>query len=176
MPSVMLLSIKDKQEVCTMKCPLCKKEMKTVKIEKIELDECSDGCHGLWFDIKELQKLDEKAEGSGGELARILAYDRAKDLNPFRKVNCPRCNIKMQRHEYIDQSRIYIDECFKCGGIWLDRGELGAIRENFKSYDNVTDVVEKMLMNDPTFRKYMDSKGMSQSGVKNLLSFAGSRK
>ena len=159
-----------------MKCPLCKKEMKVIKIGNIQLDECSDGCRGIWFDISELQKLDEKTEGTGSELERILSYTRALDINPFRKVKCPRCTIKMERHEYIDHSRIYIDECFKCGGIWLDKGELGAIRENFKGYQNVTDVVEKMLINDPVFIKYMDKTGLKQSGIKNLFHFAGTRK
>lgn len=159
-----------------MKCPLCKKEMKIVKIENIEIDECQDGCHGIWFDINELKKLDEKTEGSGPELERILSYERAWDFNPLRKVKCPKCNEKMERHEYIDASRIFIDECFKCGGIWLDKGELGAIRNNFKSYENVTDVVEKMLMNDPTYRKYMDKTGISRDGIRKLLNFTATKK
>ena len=36
----------------------------------------------------------------------------------------------MRRHEYREGSGIYIDECYGCGGIWLDGGELKAIREN----------------------------------------------
>ena len=158
-----------------MKCPLCNKDMKIVKIGKVEIDECSDGCHGIWFDLSELQKLDESTEGQGAELERILSYRRAPDYNPFRKVSCPKCSEKMSRHEYIDKSKIYIDECFNCGGVWLDRGELGAIRENFSGYENVTDIVEKMLMNDPVYKSYMDKTGRSRDGVKKLLTFSAKK-
>jgi uncharacterized protein len=152
-----------------MECPLCKKAMKLVRIGNVMIDECADGCHGLWFDIKELQSLDEKHEGAGKDLERILGYGRAKDDDQKRRVTCPLCKVEMDRHEYIDRSKIYIDECFNCGGIWLDKGELAAIRENFKGYSHVEDVVERMLAKDPVFKKYLGKQGQSKDTMKKLL-------
>ena len=36
----------------------------------------------------------------------------------------------MKEHEYREKSGIFIDECYSCGGIWLDGGELKAIRNS----------------------------------------------
>jgi len=155
-----------------MQCPLCDKRMKAVKIGETEIDECMDGCHGIWFDLRELQRLDEKTEGSGKELTRILSYGRAADNDSHRKVHCPKCKMEMDRHEYVAKSRIFIDECFKCGGIWLDKGELGAIRESFKSQKDINDVVENLFLNDPVFKKYLGKDGQSKNSIRKLLNFS----
>jgi Zn-finger nucleic acid-binding protein len=39
----------------------------------------------------------------------------------------------MMRHFSSVKRKVTIDECPDCGGIWLDAGELGAIRDEFAS-------------------------------------------
>jgi Zn-finger nucleic acid-binding protein len=39
--------------------------------------------------------------------------------------------MKLKRREYKIGSGINVDQCYGCNGIWLDAGELAAIRENF---------------------------------------------
>lgn len=49
---------------------------------------------------------------------------------------CPKCNIEMDEVRKLD---VIIDACSKCGGIWLDKGELDKIRsasQNTSSYDD----------------------------------------
>ena len=46
------------------KCPACGREMEKVFIpsEGINLDICTQGCGGIFFDNRELDKFDEKDE------------------------------------------------------------------------------------------------------------------
>ena len=39
---------------------------------------------------------------------------------------CPRCGIRLLQKEH---NEVQIDECSKCGGIWLDQGELELLVE-----------------------------------------------
>jgi len=73
--------------------------------------------------------LDEPHEGSGEVLAEILSWERGDDSERDEEPICPRCNIDLylQRYEGIEED-INIDECLTCYGIWLDAGELNAIR------------------------------------------------
>ncbi len=36
-------------------------------------------------------------------------------------MKCPRCNIGMEKKT---KQGITIDKCKKCGGLWLDKGEI----------------------------------------------------
>jgi len=40
---------------------------------------------------------------------------------------CGRCNVEMQ--PMVGLARLRIDRCPQCGGIYLDQGELAAMRE-----------------------------------------------
>lgn len=39
-------------------------------------------------------------------------------------ISCPKCHIRMER---LDAKGVELDRCFKCGGIWLDQGELDSL-------------------------------------------------
>jgi Zn-finger nucleic acid-binding protein len=52
-------------------------------------------------------------------------------------MNCPKCNGELQARTSDD---VEIDVCQRCGGIWLDSGELEKImaisqQENWRLYD-----------------------------------------
>ena len=36
-------------------------------------------------------------------------------------LDCPRCSIKMEK---LKKGNVVIDVCKKCGGMWLDKGEI----------------------------------------------------
>lgn len=40
-------------------------------------------------------------------------------------MQCPKCNVEMDEVRKLD---VVIDACSRCGGIWLDRGELEKLR------------------------------------------------
>jgi Zn-finger nucleic acid-binding protein len=113
-------------------CPACRKPLETVRIRGVDLEACTNGCGGIWFDAAELFRLDEPEEGEGDPvLARLLARSSQSPSGPSgEKRICLKCGAKMKNHEHREGSGIFIDECYACGGIWLDGGELKAIREN----------------------------------------------
>lgn len=118
-----------------MKCPLCSAEMVKKVIGEIEIDFCENGCQGVWFDSFELGKLDEKNEGCGEELEKILKTT-LNERDSSAKISCPNCNIPLHTHRYRAGS-IQIDECYSCGGMFLDSGELKSVREKYKDSETI---------------------------------------
>jgi len=101
-----------------MLCPRCKaNELKESKTDKgVKLDVCTQ-CRGIWFDK--------------GELQRFL-QDGLKDLTiPTGAgpagLQCPKCRTPLANFDY-PGTRVGVDACKKCGGVWLDGGEFGKIK------------------------------------------------
>lgn len=119
-----------------MKCPTCDAELKKVQDQDVELDLCQDGCGGIWFDNFELKKFDEPHESMGEHVLNLEISSGIK-VDHERKRSCPKCDgIKMIRHYFSVKKDVEIDECGKCGGIWLDTGELSRIRSLFKTEED----------------------------------------
>lgn len=143
-----------------MKCPLCRVDMKELNISGVLIDECTE-CHGLWFDNLELARLDETYEGDGEALERLLSYPRAYDKNRGA-ISCPRCSMKMHSRCYYYKSDITIDECFGCGGVWLDAGELAAVRSNFKDQQERDAIFEQMLASNADYQAMLKAQSETQ--------------
>lgn len=119
-----------------MKCPACDDPLYRKTISNIELDICSDGCGGIWFDQFEFKKFDEPHEFTEEVLELEMIPDKEVDHTERRK--CARCDDQlMLRRFYSPNQEIEIDECAMCAGIWLDYGELGRIRNKYDSYDDL---------------------------------------
>jgi Zn-finger nucleic acid-binding protein len=119
----------------------------------VTVDACQQGCAGVWFDLLELQRFDESHEP---EPASILQLKKRAniEIDLVRKRCCPKCaGIFMTRRLFRRGSAVHIDECPGCGGIWLDAGELEAIRKeprpipvaDKKSREHVTGLVYRYL-------------------------------
>ena len=111
----------------SMNCPVCQKQMVTEDFGGVSVDVCRDGCKGIWFDWFELSKLDEKNEGMGAALQEALDYPRTNDANRG-PINCPKCSVPLHRHLCTVDKEVSVDECYDCGGFFLDSGELKDIR------------------------------------------------
>ncbi|MDD3147722.1 MAG: zf-TFIIB domain-containing protein [Candidatus Riflebacteria bacterium] len=112
-------------------CPACGKALEIVTIADVELEACLNGCGGIWFDAAELFRLDEQEEGLDDPVVlKLLSFNTPRNTDNRDKITCLKCGVKMRRREHREGSGIFVDECYGCGGIWLDGGELRAIREN----------------------------------------------
>jgi uncharacterized protein len=111
-----------------MKCPACFNELTEIQVGNLAVDVCQGGCGGIWFDVFELQKVDEEPEAAGEALLHIQRNERLI-VDRSRKRECPRCaGIKLHRHYFSAKRKIEVDQCPNCGGYWLDAGELALIR------------------------------------------------
>ena len=114
-----------------MKCPACNLTLTRRPVGDLEVDVCRGGCGGLWFDNYELDKVDEQHEHVGEELLQIEG-DPSAQVNHERERSCPRCSgTRLMRHFWSVRLEVEVDECPKCGGTWLDTGELASIRGAF---------------------------------------------
>jgi len=113
----------------TVSCPACDKEMKKIFIEEanVNVDMCLDGCGGILFNNRELEKFDEQHENAD----KIF---EAYEGKTFYKTNedevriCTICNTPMVK-QGAGVGDVKIDVCNTCGAKFLDYGELEKIRE-----------------------------------------------
>lgn len=119
-----------------MQCPRDAKNLASERYEgEVLVDRCPS-CRGIWLDKGELETIQETLERDySEELAKVNVVARAYELarQKARPVaSCPKCQNSMHAEEYAYCSQILIDRCVKCGGIWLDGGELQALEKFFE--------------------------------------------
>ncbi len=120
-----------------MKCPACSRELTETQVGGVVVDVCRGGCGGIWFDLFELQRVDEQHEAAGEPLLNI-PRNPAVQVDFARKRACPRCEgIKLKRHFFSAKRQVEVDHCPNCGGYWLDAGELEKIRAEKSSASQV---------------------------------------
>lgn len=106
-----------------MKCPKCKiAEMGPATFEGVEIDRCPR-CEGIFFDKGELEHMMQSRAAEGLDRAEFTVLSDKHDMMVGR---CQRCDVEMQ--PCVGPAKLRIDRCPKCGGIYLDQGELAAMR------------------------------------------------
>ena len=115
-----------------MNCPACSHELTTRTAGNVTVDVCAGGCGGIWFDHFELRKLDEQSETAGESLLDI-PRDPDVHVDSEKRYICPHDtdDVVLTRHFWSVKRGVTIDECPECGGVFLDAGELGRIRDEF---------------------------------------------
>lgn len=127
----------------TLKCPACGCEMEKVFIPSagINLDICTAGCGGIYFDNREFENFDEKDEDISKIIEKISGKNFAAVDESATRI-CPNCGAKMVKNHSSVSQKIEVDDCYSCGGKFLDRGELLKIRDE---YDTVEERDEDIL-------------------------------
>lgn len=113
-----------------MECPRCPGpvELKKVTFESegvaAEAQRCPK-CQGHFFARQDLNLVSAKPTQAKVSFERIP--DAGVQLAP---IHCPGCGAAdpMLKAQSKKENKVTLDACAVCGGIWLDRGELDAIR------------------------------------------------
>lgn len=134
-----------------MNCPVCGMSMVEEDFDGVKVDVCKDGCKGMWFDWQELTRLDESNEGAGQALEEAVKSSRVNE-GEREQLECPKCGIQMHAHKYSDAKEVSVDECYGCGGFFLDSGELKEIRDNFMSEEEREAYAQKLLDEIPEYK------------------------
>ena len=112
-----------------MNCPACKNPLREKNAGVVTLDVCYGGCGGIWFDAAELERVSARAATS---LHTIWQVPTGK-VTPGGPRLCPRCPEQVLDCKWFsDLKQVEIDQCPRCGGIWLDAGEFSRIYEELK--------------------------------------------
>ena len=138
-----------------MQCPVCSCDMRQRDFGAAKIDVCVDGCKGMWFDWMELGKVDEKDEGLGDALKEALKYPRTND-DARGQIPCPKCAVPMHIHKYASNKEVNVDECYACGGFFLDSGELQEIRDNHMSEEEREEYTRKLVDEIPEHKEAVD--------------------
>jgi Zn-finger nucleic acid-binding protein len=117
-PAVGKMHLREK----TLSCPRDKRDMTEMAAGHALLDVCGK-CGGQFFDTGEMfSAFGLKADPS--------LWDRPETGGAVKdgSLACPRCHTSMLTQEVKHQDdKVEIDRCGKCGGIWLDKGEVDQI-------------------------------------------------
>lgn len=93
------------------------------------LDGCDGGCGGIWFDHRELAKVNRQHPDPEATVAD-LKFDPRRRVHDDDVRPCPKCDgVKLAKRLHCLGSGVIMDVCPDCKGLWLDRGELAKIRE-----------------------------------------------
>ncbi len=113
-----------------MLCPICKKQLEKTILLGVEIEYCPI-CHGMWFEKDELRQAKDRRDPKLNWLDVDLWKDKKKFKIARGKLLCPECRLPLYEVQY-DESKIHIDLCSLCQGIWLDKGEFRRIIEYLK--------------------------------------------
>ena len=112
-----------------MKCPACKSPLREKGAGGMTLDVCYGGCGGIWFDSSELERVNARAAATLHTIWNVPVAN-VKLTEPRL---CPRCpELVLERKWFSESKKVEIDQCTKCGGIWLDAGEFSRIHDEIK--------------------------------------------
>ncbi len=116
----------------TLKCPACQKEMTKVFVpsEGVNVDICLDGCGGVYFDNREFKYFDEQHEDID-EITKSIEGKEFVKVDESLPRTCPVCGARMVKNFASVKKEIQVDECYACGGKFLDHGELEKIRAQY---------------------------------------------
>lgn len=142
-------------------CPRCEDHppMARMTVETITLDRCAS-CGGTWFDAGELRDVLFQRTDLGGQV-----QDRPRES----PLACPSCVPDIDGDGAVDGvtgmlcaiypgTRVEIDLCLLCRGVWLDKGEFEALHEHRK---------KALASGDATVQPYtVDDKGLERTDGK----------
>lgn len=116
------------------KCPACGKEMEKIFMPEqgINLDVCVQGCGGIYFDNREFKQFDERHENIDALIESVKDKTFVK-VNEHQTRKCPVCGSNMVKNFSSVKRNIEIDECYFCGGKFLDHDELLKIRDEYET-------------------------------------------
>lgn len=105
-------------------CPVCHQRMPVIELEGEKVDKCPDN-HGYFFDCGELEKIVRIVKLFNEVSLSEEDIDTSSDEEKERMFSCPDADGEMKK---IGIAGMTIDVCEECGGIWLDNGEISALK------------------------------------------------
>ncbi len=113
-------------------CPEDLTPLEPQTLHGLVLDTCPM-CAGIYFDEGEIAALQAAGSEALTEVEdAVVPSDFSYIESPIPK-RCPGCNGAMHAYRYRYSSEIRLDGCDRCGGIWVQDGELAKIADYVQS-------------------------------------------
>jgi len=109
-------------------CPDCSVALVPREFQGITIDACPR-CAGIFFDEGEVNALKARGLQAMEELENQIVPEVIQEAIADKFRLCPHCKSSMDKFRYMYHSDVVLDECGVCGGIWVQDGELGRMRE-----------------------------------------------
>ena len=114
-----------------MNCPNDNEKLETALFHNVEVDYCPK-CLGIWFDKDELRLAKDDEDKEINWVDVDLWRDKLKFKVSHGGKHCPVDRAGLVQVKY-DQSKVKVDFCKMCQGVWLDRGEFKQIVNYLKT-------------------------------------------
>jgi len=114
-----------------MNCPNDNENLEKILFRGVAADYCPR-CLGIWFDKDELRLAKDFRDQNLNWVDVDLWRDKGRFEVSTSKKHCPVCRAMLVETKY-DDSKIKIDFCKNCQGVWLDRGEFKQIMNYLKN-------------------------------------------
>jgi Zn-finger nucleic acid-binding protein len=114
-----------------MNCPIDGEYLEKILFHNVGAEYCPK-CLGMWFDRDELRLAKDDKDKELNWVDVDLWRDKTKFHVSHGDKHCPVDRAGLTEIKY-DNSKVRIDFCKMCGGIWLDRGEFKQIINYLKT-------------------------------------------
>ncbi|MHB8877873.1 MAG: zf-TFIIB domain-containing protein [Myxococcaceae bacterium] len=111
-----------------MNCPRCQEPLVRHKHDaggqELDVQKCAS-CTGHWFEQKDLKAIEDTVE------VVLFAWLKLPGQETqARTLFCPRCDPQKVMDKVINEhdTRVVMDVCGNCHGVWLHHGELEALQ------------------------------------------------
>lgn len=106
-------------------CPRCGEPLSDVTLDRVAVSACAK-CHGTRLTPPQLGRV---LEAMSAEL--LKSFDPDTRLEPVNaasaRLACPSCARPMESANYCDAHIVFFDRCDRCGVLWVNADELGAM-------------------------------------------------
>jgi len=113
-------------------CPRCDAPLTATDYEEVELEAC-DRCGGRWLDPDSLKAIVDAPAPAGGPPTGkegVPGLEVSTALHEGKpNLLCPDCREGMEPFNFAGDSGIFLGKCHRCGGVWLDAGQLEQVRQ-----------------------------------------------
>jgi Zn-finger nucleic acid-binding protein len=143
------------------RCPRCKTKTTRVAYEGANVRMCGQ-CGGCWVTPIALTAIANRRDTAFTEAVKERFLQLAEESDSAETLLCISCATYMVKEHYKDWDDIVIDRCEKCGGIWLDPGELEKIQvywEYFQDHpeqSNLDAIAKRALLENAMAQRSRD--------------------
>ena len=149
------------------RCPRCKVQVTRVEYEGANVRMCGE-CGGYWVTPIALKAIANRRQMDFSEAVKERFLQMAEQSDSTESLLCMTCAKTLVKERFKDWDDIIIDRCEKCGGIWLDPGELEKIQiywEYFQDHpeqSNLDAIAKRELLTEHMAQRTRDIKQVSE--------------